>query len=52
MLFVPSLSVTNAERRTLLSKFRLVLLACAVHLAEFSGDTHTVIHGIGSVNAL
>lgn len=31
MLFVPSLSVTNAERRTLLSKFRFVLLACAVH---------------------
>lgn len=31
VLFVQSLCATNAERRTLLSKFRTLLLACALH---------------------
>lgn len=52
MLFVHGLCVINAERRTLLSKFRIVLLACAEEKAEFSEDTHNVSHGTGSGTAL
>lgn len=47
-------SVSNKGRKEkiLLSKFRIVLLACAVHWAEFGEDSHNGIHGIGSGAAL